>query len=103
MITMENWSLVLWPFSAPEVPVMCLHGKVYGRPIFEDGDEVTTTRIKKIKVEGPDITVITRSGTEYRLGVVDPDYEAAYPDARARVVASVARYEAHELAEGGTD
>ena len=44
-----------------------LTGEIYGRPGFEDGDLVVTSRIISIKREAGAVSVITNSGTEYRL------------------------------------
>lgn len=83
---LENWSVVVLdfsPYTAPEALPKGLHGFVYGNPKFADGDEVTTTAIVGTR-EG---RVLTRSGSEYELGEVDPDYEAQFPNARSRVFA----------------
>lgn len=48
----------------------CLHGKVYGHPLIEDGHRVHTSIIKKI--EGDIVT--TQTGTLYRLGEINPCY-----------------------------
>ena len=96
MPRLERWSLVnlaASPWQPPEVGVQGLHGRVYGHPRFEDGDEVTTTRVVKVEVEklyAPDgvsccIAVLTASGSRYTLGEVDPGYEAAFPNARERL------------------
>ena len=84
MPRLENWSLVIKtvnPYQAPELGVQCLHGFVYGYPRFEDGTEITTSRIERIEEE----IVVTKSGTRYALGDVDPDYEKLYPNARERL------------------
>lgn len=70
-------------YTPPEVREKVLQGKVYGHPRFENGQDVVTTGI--VGVRGG--LILTRSGSEYELGEPHPDYEAAYPNARARALA----------------
>ena len=52
------------PYTPPELLSSCLGGKIYGRADrFEDGNEVTTSRI--VKSEGRKVT--TKSGSVYVL------------------------------------
>jgi hypothetical protein len=82
---LENWSVTCrWdqPYIAPELKT-CLQGLVYGHPEFPDGETVTTSIIKEVTVEGH---IVTKSGSTYELGEVDPAYELAYPNARQRLL-----------------
>lgn len=83
----EDWSVVsdADPYTAPELIRPQLRGHVYGHPKFEDGHLVHTSYIKEVK----DGKVITASGSEYELGVVDPDYEKLFPNARERVLKNI--------------
>lgn len=85
---LENWSVVVGeinPYMAPEQVTQHLHGKVYSHPLFDDGDEITTTAMVARHEEGDNVVIETRTGSRYLLGEVDPAYEAAFPNARARV------------------
>lgn len=87
MTTLNNWALVavdFSPYQAPEQHDKRLHGTVTGHPGFPDGAEVTTSRIIGVN---PDGTVQTKSRA-YTLGMVDPGYEAVYPDAHAKLLAA---------------
>lgn len=72
MPILRNWSTVIDnPYRAPEAGSnICLHGNVYGHPRFEDGTEVTTSRVK----ESEGRVVQTMSGSEYVLEG-EPDQE----------------------------
>lgn len=82
----EQWSIVeigCDPSVAPELQSAGLRGRVFGHPIIADGDWVRTTPI--VNVVGDQ--VFTQSGSEYELGDIDAEYAAAYPEARARLLA----------------
>lgn len=84
---LENWSIVsvnFSPYTPPELLPKALHGLVYGNPKFADGEEVTTTPIAGVR----DGKAVTRSGSVYELGTVNPNYEAQYPGARERFLGS---------------
>ena len=80
MLRLEQWSVVRKPYATPESGGH-LHGRAYGHPRFDDGEWVTTSPITA--VEGGIAT--TLSGSQYELGEVDPQYEAAFPNARERL------------------
>ena len=85
----ENWSVVSFchhPYSAPETCQLSLHGCVFGHPRFEDGTPITTSPI--ISVDGAG-HILTRSGSDYFLGKVDPLYERAFPEAQNRLLNSL--------------
>ena len=87
---LENWSVVHGPsdpYQPPELWVKRLHGKIYGHPRFDDGKDVTSSRI--VGIEGD--FIVTGSGSRYELGAVDPQYETAYPNARERLFKSPGR------------
>jgi len=87
----ENWCvtpLPADPYTPPECRAHGLAGVVYGSDKFPDGASITTSEIMTLRLEGDNVIVGSRSGREYLLGAVDPGYEAAFPNARARVVAA---------------
>ncbi len=72
----------------PEIERLCLHGFVSGHPRCADGKEVTTSRV----VSQSGNVVVTKSGSSYELGSVDPAYESIFPNARQRVFARLPSY-----------
>ena len=74
-VRIENWSVVADqsdPFKAPEARPVCLHGKAYGHPNFDDGAEITTSPILGVSPENP--REIRTHSRVYLLGEVDPGY-----------------------------
>lgn len=84
---LERWSVFddADPYRAPEDQAKRLQGYVYGNPRFEEGEHVYTTAI--VGIAGG--LMVTRSGSRYELGEVDPAYEKLYPNAKERLLASV--------------
>lgn len=83
----ENWCVTSRPtnpYQPPELQGRHLHGKVYGHPHFPDGEELMTSRIALMYNANE---VVTKSGSVYELGEVDPAYEAQFPDAQKRLFA----------------
>ena len=64
-----------------------MHGFVSGHPCCADGKEVTTSCV----VGRAGNKVVTKSGSEYELGTVDPAYESMFPGAPQRVLARLSR------------
>jgi hypothetical protein len=64
------WSVKTDTYAAPELGRNYLQGDVFGHPRHEDGKNVTTSRISKVKGR----LVKTRSGSVYRLGRIKPEY-----------------------------
>lgn len=91
IVRIENWKVVVRgdSYIAPELMDQCLHGNVFGHPKKPDGSEVTTSAI--VGWDANTRTVITKSGTHYLCGEIDPEYEKVYPDARQRMVNSLTR------------
>lgn len=87
-VTLDNWSLVyrdpIDPYTAPELVRPCLSGKVSGDTRFKDGEVITTGTLVWRRGD-----VIATKRTLYRLGTVDPGYEAAFPNARERLLAAI--------------
>lgn len=83
----EKWSIVTKssPYTAPEMIVGRLHGAVYGHQRFHDGEIITTSPIMGNDGE----LIITKSLSKYELGVVDPEYDKLYPNARIRLFESL--------------
>ncbi len=82
---LEHWSLRSRPYGrweSPEEKGVCLFGHVVGHPLHQDGKEVLTTSILHFGVD----CIVTKSGSEYQLGTVDPDYERRYPRALQRLL-----------------
>ncbi len=84
----DNWSVtakgIFDPYQPPEVKSHRLFGIVLDHPKHPGVKHITTSPIIAVNpVQG---TVLTHSGSLYELGTVDPDYEAAYPNARNRLL-----------------
>lgn len=78
-IRLEQWSLHEYdidvtPYMAPEQiqAKKKLSGQVYGHPRFDDGDVVTTSSLVLLDLQAK--RAVTKSGTEYVLGEMDPQY-----------------------------
>jgi hypothetical protein len=88
---LENWSVVydnnVDPYTAPELIRSVLQGNVYGNPKFDDGTFICTSSI----VGKNNGDIITKSGSRYELGNVDPAYEALYPNAKRRFFKSLCK------------
>jgi hypothetical protein len=83
---LEKWCVISRSSPAlepPELERFCLHGFVSGHARCADGKEVTTSLV----VGRNGINVVTKSGSEYELGIVDPVYESLYPKAKRRLLA----------------
>ena len=76
---LENWVVI------DHNGQQCLAGDVFFHPLFDDGNNITTSSV----VGKRGSFVITRSGSKYLLGVVDPQYEERYHDARYRLFSSL--------------
>lgn len=69
------------PYKAPEQMSMRLFGNVHNDWRFLTGEPIHTSAIRGKCGD----CVVTKSGTHYELGEVDPGYEHAYPGARERL------------------
>lgn len=87
MTILNKWAVVSKgdPYQAPELCTDHLTGEVASHPRFKDGKEITTSRI----IGQRNGNVVTRSGTEYALGEVHPNYEKQFPNARHRLLTSL--------------
>lgn len=83
---LENWSLIVStdPYRPPEQMTIHLHGNVFGNKQFPDGLEIKTSSVMG-KRNGK---AVTKSGSEYELGEVNPRYEREYPNAKERFFVS---------------
>ena len=84
----ERWCVVSrmeYGFQPPDIGKHCLQGFVHGHQFHTDGKGVTTSRM----VGRNGNRVVTKSGSEYELGEPDPAYEAQYPNAKERLLASL--------------
>lgn len=84
-IQLKNWSHCIRgadQYTPPELMVSVLSGNVYNHPNprHVDGKEITTSPI----VGKRNGLVVTKSGSEYELLDVDPEYERLFPNARER-------------------
>ncbi len=80
--TLENWALVNRdPYLAPELATFSLVGGVYGDPTREPGKRIITSMVVGKVGE----YVKTFSGSFYKLGAVDPEYEKLFPNAKQRL------------------
>jgi hypothetical protein len=83
---LERWCVISRSSPAlqpPETDRVCLHGIVSGHTRCADGKEITTSLV----VSRNGSRVVTKSGSEYELGVADPAYESLFPNARQRLFA----------------
>jgi hypothetical protein len=83
---LENWSVCYYgdEYTPPELSVALLQGSVFNHPNpnrHPDGKHVVTSR----PIGQRNGKIVTRSGTEYDLGAVDPEFEKQYPNSRERV------------------
>lgn len=86
---LENWCvtpLAMDPYTPPECQAHGLAGNVYGSSRFDDGDSITTSEIHSLRLDGDNVIVSSRSGSQYLLGQVDPEYERQFPNAHKRVI-----------------
>lgn len=79
---LENWGIIQSPsnpYEAPEMRKMQVTGDVYDHPNpkWDDGHGITTSNVVKIE----NGIAYTRSGSEYELGEVDPEYLKMFPNA----------------------
>lgn len=84
---LENWSLCPAapnPYQPPEIaPGVMLQGNIYEDDRFQDGFHVTTSLLQQVDGEYG----VTKSGTFYKLGTVDPEWEKLFPGSRERFFA----------------
>lgn len=101
---LSNWALTIapgatiTPYTPPELVPQSLHGLVMGHPSFDDGESITTSAIvrTRLKIHQPvgkaaetHILVETKHSLYELVGPPDPKYEAAYPNARERIIKGV--------------
>ena len=84
---LENWAVktAANPYLPPELKWDVLTGLVFGHPRHLDGKDVATSHIVGQRAG----RVVTASGTEYELGVVESGYERVYPNAKVRLFAAL--------------
>jgi hypothetical protein len=89
MISLDNWAIVSDPYHAPELNLRFLCGTVSNSSKHTDGKVITTSRLVHVyKNENNDIIAVTASGTNYKLGNPDPEYEKVFNNASQRLVDS---------------
>jgi hypothetical protein len=85
-MTISNWSLVaksmFGGYCSPETEDARVYGTITGNPVFADGVKITTSRIVLVNQH----TVLTKTGSAYALGEVDPEYAHIFPDAYQRLL-----------------
>lgn len=94
MARLDNWCMItapISPYTPPECAIQRLSGIVFNSPKFADGTDITTSA----PVAYRDGKVITKSGSEYELGTIEPEYEKLFPNARERFIKSL-QENAHE-------
>ncbi len=84
---LENWVMFTEadPYTAPEIIEFRLHGDVRNHQRINDADGQTISRILGRTESG---RIVTRN-TVYELGDPKPDYEAQFPNAKARLLATL--------------
>jgi hypothetical protein len=88
VIRLEKWAVIdteTDPYVAPELRRPHLHGNAFGHPRFPDGKDVTTGPIVGRRGNNP----VTKSGSEYELMDVDPEWERIYPGSKDRFLKSL--------------
>ena len=90
MARLENWSLCVNcdPYAPPELLSTHLVGEVYGYKDpsrHSDGKRIVTSTIVGIRSG----LVVTSHGSEYELGMVNPDYDEEYPNAKEKLLATL--------------
>lgn len=78
---LKHWSI----WGPPDFSTPILHGNVYGHEEIQDGQTIISSIVIGVK----NGKVITKSGSEYELDDVDPNYENIFPNAKERVLQSL--------------
>lgn len=83
---LNDWALVSAanPYSAPELQVQCLMGKVENHPLKDDGVTIVTSRI----VGKYEDCIVTKTGSLVELGEPRAEYAASFPNAKQRLMDS---------------
>ena len=86
IITLNNWAVIQFEseYTPPEMIALHFKGNVFGHPKFKDGSPIITTEIVSYKNN----IFTTYSGSQYKLGEVDPEYEKIFPNALERILKS---------------
>ena len=84
---LENWSIGIKTAGTLQRPETkrILQGRIYDDPRFPNGCFISTSEI--VGCIGEDI--ITHDHSIYKLGNILPTYEAAFPNARNRLLADL--------------
>jgi hypothetical protein len=83
---LQHWSLCSrrsGEWQSPDEDGARIFGLVFGHPRHFDGKELLTSPVVKRSAN----RIMTRSGSEYALGPIDPAYERRYPGALQRLLA----------------
>lgn len=83
---LQHWSLCSrrsGEWLSPDAEGARIFGLVFGHPRHFDGKELLTSPVVKRAAN----RIVTRSGSEYALGPIDPAYERRYPGALQRLLA----------------
>lgn len=83
MKKIENWFITPGVFDPLLPPELRPEARLGG--VNEDGLNIITSPIQGLSEDGNILTM----NTEYELGEVDPNYEAAFPNAKARLLSSM--------------
>jgi hypothetical protein len=81
---LQCWSLFSKPpgeWEPPEKDGVRVFGFVFGHPRHLDGKELLTSPVLRCCAN----RIVTRSGSEYELGSIDPAYERRYPGSLRRL------------------
>ena len=85
-IVINNWAVVTKdPYLAPELQHSHLNGNVENHPKHEKGKLIITTPIVGLIGD----YIVTKSGSIYELGTIDPAYENVFPNAKERLFVSL--------------
>lgn len=88
-ILINNWSIVCsddQPYLAPELRASRLYGDVTNHPKLGNCKGIVTSAIVDVDSEE---NIITSSGSVYRLGEINPDYDKLFYGAREKLINSL--------------
>lgn len=82
-VTLNHWSAQLGlQYVPPQTQRSTLAGVCQNHPKHKDGTELVTSIIKGKRSVLQEWTIVTKSGTSYQLGSIDPAYERLFPNAK---------------------
>ena len=71
MYLIDDWKLVR-PRTSSGTEALCINGYVRDNPRFANGQLITTSIVRRHRLESGTVVIVTRKGSEYRLGKPSP-------------------------------